>query len=47
MKPDPEVEGGFIVEGKKIDRWITQTDFENDEAVGFLADRLAKAGVEG
>ena len=46
VKADPEVKGGFIVEGKKIDRWITQTDFENDEAVGFLADRLAKAGVE-
>ena len=43
---DPEVEGGFIVEGEKIERWITQTDFENDEAVGYLADRLAKAGVE-
>ncbi|MCG7275648.1 GTPase ObgE [Corynebacterium singulare] len=43
---DPEVEGGFIVEGEKIDRWIRQTDFENDEAVGYLADRLAKAGVE-
>ena len=23
-----------------------QTDFENDEAIGYLADRLAKAGVE-
>ena len=40
------MQGGFIVEGKKIERWILQTDFENDEAVGFLADRLAKAGVE-
>lgn len=46
VAPDPQVEGGFIVEGEKIDRWITQTDFENDEAVGYLADRLAKAGVE-
>ena len=46
VTPDPEVEGGFIVEGDKIDRWIRQTDFENDEAVGYLADRLAKAGVE-
>ena len=40
------MQGGFIVEGEKIERWITQTDFENDEAVGYLADRLAKAGVE-
>ena len=23
-----------------------QTDFENDEAIGYLADRLAKLGVE-
>ena len=36
----------FIVTGEKLDRWIIQTDFENDEAVGYLADRLAKAGVE-
>ncbi len=27
-------------------RWILQTDFSNDEAVGFLADRLAKLGIE-
>lgn len=43
---DPNVDGGFIVEGEKLERWIAQTDFENDEAVGYLADRLAKAGVE-
>lgn len=36
----------FIVTGDKLRRWIAQTDFDNDEAVGFLADRLAKAGVE-
>ncbi|APT92069.1 GTPase CgtA [Corynebacterium phocae] len=46
VKADPQVEGGFIVEGEKIDRWITQTDFENEEAIGYLADRLARAGVE-
>ncbi|MEJ4112142.1 GTPase ObgE [Corynebacterium kroppenstedtii] len=38
--------GGFIVDGRKLDRWIHQTDFENDEAVGYLADRLARIGVE-
>lgn len=43
---DPEFEDAFIVTGEKLERWIKQTDFENDEAVGFLADRLAKAGVE-
>lgn len=46
VRQDPEVEGGFIVDGKKIERWISQTDFENDEAIGYLADRLARAGVE-
>ena len=46
VHPDKEVEGGFVVTGKKIERWITQTDFENDEAIGYLADRLARAGVE-
>lgn len=46
VQPDPENPGGYIVTGDKLKRWILQTDFENDEAVGYLADRLAKAGVE-
>lgn len=46
VRPDPELAGAFVVEGDKIERWIVQTDFENDEAIGYLADRLAKAGVE-
>ncbi|MBF4573346.1 GTPase ObgE [Herbiconiux sp. VKM Ac-1786] len=46
-----EVEGGsygdvFRIIGTKPERWVQQTDFTNDEAVGFLADRLAKLGVE-
>ncbi|WP_166869399.1 GTPase ObgE [Salinibacterium sp. ZJ70] len=36
----------YHVIGTKPERWIQQTDFTNDEAVGFLADRLAKLGVE-
>jgi GTP-binding protein len=32
--------------GGKPERWVAQTDFQNDEAVGYLADRLAKLGVE-
>lgn len=36
----------FQVRGTKVERWVRQTDFTNDEAVGYLADRLAKAGVE-
>ncbi|AEI11698.1 GTPase ObgE [Cellulomonas gilvus] len=43
-------EGGgavwFAVRGEKPERWVRQTDFSNDEAVGYLADRLARLGVE-
>jgi len=45
-----KVEGGtdpvYRVIGAKPERWLQQTDFTNDEAVGFFADRLAKLGVE-
>jgi GTP-binding protein len=37
---------GYVVRGAKPERWIVQTDFSNDEAVGYLADRLARLGVE-
>lgn len=36
----------FQVRGTKPERWVRQTDFTNDEAVGYLADRLARLGVE-
>ncbi len=36
----------FEVRGAKPERWVRQTNFTNDEAVGFLADRLARLGVE-
>jgi GTP-binding protein len=36
----------YLVNGAKPLRWIRQTDFANDEAVGYLADRLARLGVE-
>jgi len=39
-------DGGFEVRGDKPQRWVRQTSFDNDEAVGYLADRLAKLGVE-
>ncbi len=55
LRPD-RVEGSdFLIErvgaqwnvrGTKPERWVRQTDFANDEAVGFLADRLARLGVE-
>ncbi len=37
---------GFVVVGDKPRRWVQQTDFNNEEAVGYLADRLARLGVE-
>ena len=37
---------GWRVRGDKPERWIRQTDFSNEEAVGFLADRLNRLGVE-
>ena len=36
----------FRVRGEQPERWVRQTDFANDEAVGYLADRLARLGVE-
>ncbi|HHU10337.1 MAG TPA: GTPase ObgE [Intrasporangiaceae bacterium] len=41
--PDGEV---FRVVGERPTRWVRQTDFSNDEAVGYLADRLQRLGVE-
>ncbi|GCD37660.1 GTPase Obg [Streptomyces chrestomyceticus JCM 4735] len=42
----PEGENFFRVRGEKPERWVRQTDFNNDEAVGYLADRLNRLGVE-
>ncbi|MEL5990190.1 GTPase ObgE [Microbacterium phosphatis] len=46
-----KVEGGtygnvYRIIGEKPQRWVHQTDFTNEEAVGFLSDRLDKLGVE-
>ncbi|GHJ45432.1 GTPase Obg [Catellatospora sp. TT07R-123] len=38
--------GVWVVRGAKPERWVRQTTFDNDEAVGYLADRLARLGVE-
>jgi GTP-binding protein len=56
LRPAPVKEVGFTVEqtgdqsfvvhGDRPRRWVLQTDFTNDEAVGYLADRLARLGVE-
>ena len=42
----PDGQGGFVVRGTRPERWIAQTAFDNDEAVGYLGDRLARLGVE-
>jgi GTP-binding protein len=39
-------EEGYLVRGEKPERWVRQTAFDNDEAVGYLADRLNRLGVE-
>lgn len=36
----------YQVQGEKPERWVKQTDFANDEAIGFLADRLYNLVVE-
>jgi GTP-binding protein len=56
LRPAPAREDGFTIEplgeqafrihGERPRRWVLQTDFTNDEAVGYLADRLARLGVE-
>ncbi|HEY1488980.1 MAG TPA: GTPase ObgE [Micromonosporaceae bacterium] len=39
-------EGVYVVHGVRPERWVKQTNFDNDEAVGYLADRLARIGIE-
>ncbi|NWN89302.1 MAG: GTPase ObgE [Micrococcaceae bacterium] len=36
----------FRIRGDKPERWVAQTNFDNDEAVGYLADRLERLGIE-
>lgn len=40
--------GGFVwrVRGDKPEHWVKQTDFSNAEAVGYLADRFNRLGIE-
>src|SRR4051794_3023460 len=46
VERDPDDPDGFVVRGARPERWVRQTDFTNDEAVGYLADRLNRLGVE-
>ncbi|HEV7933939.1 MAG TPA: GTPase ObgE [Actinomadura sp.] len=39
-------ENTYLISGVKPARWLRQTDFTNEEAVGYLADRLARLGIE-
>ncbi|MGK5685023.1 GTPase ObgE [Actinoplanes sp. URMC 104] len=43
---EQDYDGVYVVRGAKVERWIRQTNFDNDEAVGYLADRLERLGVE-
>ncbi|WP_434741341.1 GTPase ObgE [Micromonospora sp. SH-82] len=43
---EAQADGSFTVRGDRPERWVRQTMFDNDEAVGYLADRLARLGVE-
>jgi GTP-binding protein len=43
---EAEGERSWRIRGARPHRWVNQTDFSNDEAVGYLADRLARLGVE-
>lgn len=36
----------YRITGAKPERWVAQTDFSNDEAIGYLAERLKKLGIE-
>jgi GTPase len=55
LRPKPVDDEGFTVHregevwrvrGVRPERWVRQTDFGNEEAVGYLADRLNRLGVE-
>jgi len=43
---EADADGAFVVRGARPERWVRQTNFDNDEAVGYLGDRLARLGVE-
>lgn len=37
---------GFRVEGRRVERWVAETDFEDEQAVARLQKRLRREGVE-
>src|SRR5690625_7518494 len=36
----------FRIRGETPERWIAQPNFDNDEAVGYLDDRLQRISIE-
>lgn len=38
--------GRFLVEGPVVERWVAETDFEDERSVARLQDRLRREGVE-
>jgi GTP-binding protein len=46
VREESGMEEFFRILGAKPERWVAQTEFGNEEAVGYLADRLAKIGIE-
>jgi GTP-binding protein len=38
--------GQFVVEGPVVERWVAETDFEDERSVTRLQERLRKEGVE-
>ncbi|GIE29784.1 GTPase Obg [Actinoplanes italicus] len=43
---EQDEDGVFVIRGTQVERWIKQTNFDNDEAIGYLGDRLERLGVE-
>ena len=43
---EQDEDGVFVVRGPQVERWVRQTNFDNDEAIGYLSDRLERLGVE-
>ncbi len=41
-----DAEDVWVIRGVRVERWIKQTNFDNDEAIGYLGDRLERLGVE-
>ena len=39
-------EHSFRVEGSQVERWVIQTDWDNEEAIAFLQHRLKRAGID-